>query len=127
MRSYPHPMFPGLAQSVSQWAAANKPHTVFKNPLTVRPDVFLLVYSDLSDDKTPFELHAYSTISRKPDSGGWFTPHETVSCASNFKNTKMTLEAWLANDYAEVKKRMAVYSQECIATVMAALPQLLKD
>ncbi len=127
MHSYPHPMFPGLAQGVSQWAEAHKPDTIFKNPLTVRPDGFFLVSSDLSDDKTPFQLHAYATISRKPDSGGWLTPPETVSCASNFNNEKMTLEAWQANDYAEVKKRMAVYSQECLATVVAALPELLRD
>jgi hypothetical protein len=125
--AYPHPLFPELAQSVSQWAAVNKPDKKFKNPLLIRPDVFLLVYSDLSDEKTSFELQASASISRKPDSGGWFTSHEKVYCGSTFNKEKMTLEQWQANDYAEVKKRMAVYSQECITTVVAALPKLLKD
>lgn len=125
--AYPHPLFPGLARSVSQWAAENKPDKKFKNPLLIRPDVFLLVYSDLTDEKTSFELQASASISRKPDSGGWFTSHEKVFCGSTFNKEKMSLEQWQANDYAEVKKRMAVYNQECIATVVAALPKLLKD
>jgi hypothetical protein len=125
--TFSHPLFPGMAQSVNQWVAVNKPTHNFKNPIVIRPDTFLLVYFDLSSDKATFELQAYTSITRKPDSGGWFTAPESVSCSNVSSEEKMTLEQWQVDDDSEVKKRMAQHRQECIGTVVAALPKLLKD
>lgn len=125
--TYPHPLLPELEKNIGSWLAANKPDAKFKNPLLIRPDTFLLVYSDLVGANTSFGLQTSATISRKPDSAGWLTSPESVNCSSNFKDEKMELAQWQADDYAEVKKRMAIFNQECIATVTAALPKLLKN
>jgi hypothetical protein len=113
-----HPVYTGLLgeldEDIHQWLAVNdKSSEKMKSPLFVRPDTFLLVYSDLSSQTPTFDLTISASATRKSDSAGWLTQPETAWCSETSANN-WPLERWEKDDFAEVKAFSIKFKKSCL-------------
>lgn len=119
---------PALKSALQDWF--QKPDVYpgpFENALYVRPDLMSLVYVDFSDEEPTYDFHLQTTVSRRPDSRGFFTMSAIpeVTCFDTYSKTGLTLEQWKADQYAEIDKRVQLHVQSCLQKVTAEFAHLL--
>ncbi|MFG6456794.1 hypothetical protein [Roseateles sp. BYS96W] len=127
----PHPAGADLTQKleplVDGWTQLHAPKQTFKNVLWVRKDRFQLVYGEGSDEDLGYDLKIEATLSRKPDSAGFFSQARTVKCAYQDAGTKTTLAQWQADDYAKVRAAEAAFVESCAKSFQDNLEVLLSQ
>lgn len=90
---------------------------------------FILVYQDLDDAHTVYELRQSLSLGfpyRRKLPSMRLTGGEGAQC-SVAEPIAAPLETWQADDYALVKQTIQRYADECVAKFAAALPTLFPD
>lgn len=117
----------GLTKAVDSWHTERGSDTKYKNPLLMRADNFSLIYGDFDDETPRYDLYLETAVWRKADSAGWFSAPVYIKCADQFAESKLTLEQWAANDYAQVKARCTEHTNACIKKVQASFDKLFQE
>jgi len=116
-----------IQQAVDGWRRESADGRIYENPIVVRPDTFALVYSDYDAEQPTYDLYLQTTVSRKPDSAGWFTAPTTVVCRDQYSNLALSLEQWAVDDYAAVKAKSQEHVANCIVKMRPEFGQLFAE
>jgi len=120
------PLLLGLMPMVEDWVKSNAPDRKFKNEIFIRQDRFQLVYRDLNQEPTTYDLKIEATLFRKPDSSGFFsTPHSVTCMQTSETSASTTLDEWKANDYEKVKAAQKLFVDDCLQLANKNLNQML--
>ena len=120
-------LFKNLQQAVDGWRKESAVERIYENPVVVRPDTFALVYSEYDAEQPTYDLYLQTTVSRKPDSAGWFTAPTTIVCRNQYNNPALSLEQWAVDDYLAVKEKSQEHVANCIAKMQPEFGQLFAE
>lgn len=117
-----------LGGRVSAWQAKTGQAAQAKNAMYVRPDTFSLVYTEFDAEPTHYTLSLSTTVSRYPDSTGFFifSPPPAVVCQDKFTEAR-PLPEWAAEDYQAVKALALKHVENCLDTVAENLAPLFGE
>ena len=120
------PLLLGLMPIIEDWVKLNAADRKFANALLIRQDRFQLVYRELGQEPTIYDLKIEATLSRKPDSAGFFSAPQSFTCAwASDASASITLDDWKANDYEKVKAAQKLFVDDCLQRVNKNLNDLL--
>jgi hypothetical protein len=109
------PLVLGLMPIIENWVESNGATRKFKNELLIRKDRFQLVYRDLNQESSVYDFKIEATLSRKPDSSGFFSaPHSFTCTQTSDASASTTLVEWQANDYEKVKAAQRLFVDDCL-------------
>jgi len=83
-----------------------------------------LVYQELGNSNTLYELRYSATVSARAAGAGRDQQRSSVAQTCQPQPQAMTLEAWQAENFAAVKKTAEAYVTQCADAFTARLPQV---
>ena len=120
------PLMLGLMPIIENWVASNGADRKFKNAIFIRKDRFQLVYRDSTQEPAVYDLKIEATLSRKPDSSGFFSaPHAFTCTQTSDVSAATTLLEWQANDYEKIKVAQRLFVDDCLQLASNHLNQIL--
>lgn len=109
---------------ISSWLEKNGSGYQYKENLNIVAAQWLLVYQDLSQDNSNYELRYTVKFYKKPEDANIFSSFIIAECTP--KPDTATLADWRENSYALVKKTTEKYMDACLLEMDNQLPRLLK-
>ncbi|MCD9088186.1 hypothetical protein [Stenotrophomonas sp. SY1] len=131
VRDIPNPgrdlLLAEVRRRIEQWQASH-PEQAPQEPVTVSliGGDWVLLYQELDEEKTPYELRYRTSLTLKGPSRGFFKASKTygsVECAP--EPVVQGYEAWADAEFAGVKSARLAYVEQCAAQFAELIPTWL--
>jgi hypothetical protein len=127
-----HPELPDPSRSLLPTALETRlrsyaqahPDAIPPAKFEVESGEWLLVYQELGNANTLYELRYSATVSARAADAGRDQQRSSVTQTCQPQPQAMTLEAWQAENFAAVKKTAEAYVAQCADAFAMRLPQV---
>lgn len=90
------------------------PTKQYRDPVTITPVTWMLVYKNLAGGDDNYQLHLSTTIRRVGKGEGGSYVSQDIDCGDDPTVKEYTLEQWQANSYAKVTEETQKMLEHCV-------------